>query len=443
MRIVQFVHGYPPEFGAGTERYTQALSRGLVAQGHVCLVVAGSDRPCLQPSITVEEDRGVEIARLIGCIQHYDFRPSTHHPGVEGLVRWLLNLWRPEIVHIQHWMRLTNTLVAVCRELNLPTVVTLHDQWVTCARVHRFQPGGQFCSDAGAPCVTCVDRDPQQQDWELEQELSLRQRILERELQLADRLLVPSAAQRRFLRQIIPTMPDRLEVVPLGSPVERKKGPQPSRLSVSGGPLKVGHWGYLAPEKGVHLLLEAAQLLPPDQRIEWHLYGLPSGPQYEERLVQLARGRSVFLHGRYVYDDLQSAGLDLAVFPSLCHETYSFVLDEACALGLPVIASNAGAFPERIGEAGLLFQQGDPGDLAKTIARLQENPAELARLRRAVGTGKVVPMEEHVARLEGIYRETLEGHSPASHVDHDDRKIPLIRGCDDQLRETDRAGEPV
>ncbi|MBZ0168963.1 MAG: glycosyltransferase [Kofleriaceae bacterium] len=440
MRIVQFVHGYPPEFVAGTERYTQGLSRMLVAHGHACLVIAGSERTASQPSMAVEWDGGVQIVRLIGCAGPDDRRPSVHNPPAEELIRWLLDLWRPEVAHVQHWMRLTNTVVGVCREFNLPTVVTLHDQWVACTRVHRFQPGEQLCSDLEAPCLSCVERDPWQRDWEIGERLSLRQRILERELRLAHRLLVPSAAQQDFLRQIVPAIPDRLEVVPLALPVRRRDRIDLPEKGYSNGPFRIGHWGYLAPGKGVHLLLEAAQLLPPDQRIEWHLYGLSSGPPYEERLERLAAGRSVFFHGRYTFEDVQSAGLDLAVFPSLCYETYSFVLDEAFSLGLPVVASNKGAFPERIGEAGLVFQQGDPGDLAKTIAWLLKNPAELARLKRAVSTGKVVPMEEHVTRLEKIYGEVVESREPERDADLAEREflLHLHRVVEDRDREIQR-----
>jgi glycosyltransferase involved in cell wall biosynthesis len=440
MRIVQLVHEYPPEFIGGTGRYTQGLSRMLVARGHACLVIAGSERISSQRSIAIEWDCGVQVARLIGCVGPNDRRPSVHDAEAEELIRWLLDLWKPEVVHVQHWMRLTNSLVAVCRELNLPTVVTLHDQWVACTRVHRFQPGEQLCSDLGPPCISCVDRDPWQRDWEIQERLSLRQRMLELELRLADCLLVPSRAQRDFLRRIVPVIPDRLEVVPLASPVRCRQRIDPQEKCFSDGLLRVGHWGYLAPGKGVHLLLEAAQLLPSDQRVEWHLYGLSSGPEYEERLERLARGRAVFLHGRYGYDDLQSAGLDLAVFPSLYYETYSFVLDEAFELGLPVIVPNRGAFAERIGEAGLLFQQGDPGDLAKKIAWLQENPAELARLRCAGQTGKVVPMEEHVAHLEKIYGEVIASRGPECDADLTEREflLHLHRVVEDRDREIQR-----
>lgn len=439
MRIVQFVHGYPPEFVAGTERYTQALSRSLVMRGHACLVVAGSDQGSSRPSITVEEDHGVQVVRLIGLFRCHGFRASIGDPEAEAMIRWVLALWKPDVIHLQHWVRLTNHLVTVAKEWNLPTVITLHDQWIGCTRFHRIQPNQQFCVDPVAPCASCVDRDPWQRGWEIEQELVLRQRTLERELRLADRLLVPSEAQRDFLQQIVPTIPDGLEVIPLGSPVERKKLIDPRENGFSDGPLKVGHWGYLAPAKGVHLLLEAAQLLPPDQEIEWHLYGLPADHSYEERLDRLSVGRSVFFHGRYIYEDLRSGVLDVAAFPSLCHETYSFVIDEAFALGLPVVVPNRGAFPERIGEAGLMFQWGDPGDLAKKIAWLQENPTELARLKRAIPTGKVLPMEDHVRRLEEIYQEVKECHAnkPVHDPDRGDRELlhHLYRVVEDRDRE--------
>ena len=33
MKLLQFVHGYPPELAGGTERYVQALSRALQERG--------------------------------------------------------------------------------------------------------------------------------------------------------------------------------------------------------------------------------------------------------------------------------------------------------------------------------------------------------------------------------------------------------------------------
>ena len=425
MRIVQFVHGHPPEFIAGTEKYTQSLSRRLVERGHTCMVVAGSDQASSRPSIAVDEDQGVQVVRLIGLSRRSGFRPVAHDPVAEEMIRWLLDLWRPELAHIQHWRRLTNTLVAVCREFDIPTVVTLHDQWIACSRVHRLQLNGTFCDGPAAPCASCVDRDPWQMRGEIERELSLRGRALELELQWSDHVLVPSQAQKQFLQQIASVPAHRLEVVPLGSPVAGKERLDPQRTGFPVTPLRVGYWGYLTAEKGVHLLLEAAQRLPKDEKIEWHLYGPPVDPVYEMRLYRLALGRPVFFHRNYVHDDLLPARLDIAVFPSLCHETYSFVLDEAFQLGLPVVVPNRGALCERVGEAGLLFNYGDAGDLAEKIEFLLQNPEALARLKRAGMVGKVVSMEDHVTRLEKIYQEVVDSHKPGPMPEREYRKLLL------------------
>jgi glycosyltransferase involved in cell wall biosynthesis len=55
------------------------------------------------------------------------------------------------------------------------------------------------------------------------------------------------------------------------------------------------------------------------------------------------------------------------VLPSLTRpnwiEKFGRVLIEAMACGVPVVGSNSGEIPNVIGEAGLIFKEGDPDDL--------------------------------------------------------------------------------
>ena len=44
MKIVQVVHGYPPEVAGGTERYVELITRELCAAGHDLHVIAGQRR---------------------------------------------------------------------------------------------------------------------------------------------------------------------------------------------------------------------------------------------------------------------------------------------------------------------------------------------------------------------------------------------------------------
>ncbi len=425
MKVVQFVHGYPPEFIGGTESYLRAFSQRLVRRGHSCLVVAGSNRPWPEPSLALSEDAGVDVARLIGMSRRQGFRPATYDPAVEGLTRKLLGWWRPELVHVHHWSRLTNNLVAICRALEIPTVVTLHDQWIACSRYHRIRPDEGFCADRAAPCASCVDRDPWQSIEEIERELALRERAIQQEFRLAERLLVPSCAQQAFVQTIAGLPPDRLEVVPLGSPREPMAEMHHDRPRSMGGPLKVGHWGYLLPEKGVHLLLEAARRLSNEASVEWHIYGKAPDPAYEIRLMKLADGLPVIFHGDYTFRGLCSDNLDLAIFPSLCCETYSFVLDEAFLLGVPVLAANRGAFRERVGGAGLLFQCGDVGDLVEKLESVLRTPEALHRLKQEATMEKVVSMDDHASRIEKVYQEVVDTYVPGPEPEQDHRELLL------------------
>lgn len=72
-------------------------------------------------------------------------------------------------------------------------------------------------------------------------------------------------------------------------------------------------------------------------------------------------------------------GAEVFVYPSL-FEGFGLPPLEAMALGAPVVASRAAAIPEVVGEAALLADAADPGDLARAILRVLASPALGRRL---------------------------------------------------------------
>jgi len=423
MRILQIVHGYPPEFVAGTELYVQALSRGLVGAGHRCFVLAGTSRTDASPGLLTVEQDGVPVTRFVSTSPRIGHWAEYYNPEAEALVRGYLEMLRPDIVHLHHWLHLTGNLVAICKELKLPVIVTLHDLWTTCARIHRVLKGEVFCHERPSPvvCTPCVPRDPWQSDEEVAREVSLRQEQLTQELELADRLIAPSLAHKALLQTMWDLPDHRIHVLPHGSisglapPASSDAPGSPER------PLQIGHWGYLTPEKGVHVLLEAIHHLRDPSAVEVHLFGIAEGPEYQQRLQGLARGLSVTFHGPYRPADLAKLELDIAAFPSFYHESYSFVLDEAFQLGLPVIVSDRGAMPDRIGEAGLTFPAGDAAALARWIQSLLDDPGLMMKLKEA-RPGPIVSMEEHIAMLSEHYGQVLSSPEPKPIPPSDDLK---------------------
>lgn len=63
----------------------------------------------------------------------------------------------------------------------------------------------------------------------------------------------------------------------------------------------------------------------------------------------------------------------LFVFPSTV-ETFGNPLLEAMSFGVPIACSNTAAMPEVIGDAGLMFDPSDEGDIAEKIKQLLDNP---------------------------------------------------------------------
>ncbi|HEX9868095.1 MAG TPA: glycosyltransferase [Candidatus Tectomicrobia bacterium] len=435
MRILQIAHGYPPEFITGTERYVEALSRGLVEAGHRCFVLAGTvRRESYHGLVTVMQD-GVAVTRVVSASREIDHWTQYDNAEAEILIRGYLEMLRPDLVHVHHWLRLTGNLVAICKELGLPVVVTLHDAWTTCARIHRVLNGETLCTKPPSEmvCTPCVPRHPWHSDEEVASEIAIRQEWVERELRLADEVITPSLAQKSLVERMLRLPEDRIQVVPLGTPSSMVV---PHTARAPGYPerrLRMAYWGAIKPEKGVHVLLEAVRRLSDPSAVEVHLFGIIETPKYQQRLLELASGISVTFHDSCDSNDLAGNELDLAVVTSFYHESYSFVLDEAFQLGLAVIVSDRGALPERVGPGGLVFPAGDAAAVAHHIQALLDDPTLLSMMKCA-HAGKVVSMRKHLAQLSEVYGEVMSSveSRPIPASDHLERLARKHRQLSDR-----------
>lgn len=411
MRILQIVHGFPPESNAGTEQYCAMLCRHLRQRGHTVAVLAGSgQRAPRAMTATVEQD-GFEVRRYLRAEDRYSGWVNEHDPEAEHALREILTSFQPEVVHVQHWYRLTRNLVAICAS-HAPVVVTLHDCWISCPRIHRIRKDGSYCAGPlqAAPCLECVDRMPQQTDREIADALALRQQEIQAELSQAAVIIVPSEAHYTLLVGQREMPEGRVIVLQHGSlqTVTGWKGRDAPSAASRHRPLRIGHWGHLLHHKGTHLLLEAVHRLRDPLTVHVHLIGAALDAPYERQLQDLARGLSVQFHGAYQPADLQAVNLDLAVFPSITSESYSFTLDEALQAGLPVLVSDRGALSERIGAAGMTFRAGDPDDLARRIQEIVDAPETLRAMGLDIRMERLCSMAAHTAIMEKIYEDVID-----------------------------------
>jgi glycosyltransferase involved in cell wall biosynthesis len=149
----------------------------------------------------------------------------------------------------------------------------------------------------------------------------------------------------------------------------------------------VGYLGRLVPEKGIADLVDALARLPSTI----HLRLIGDGVQrraIEQQIAAHQLGARVELLPGVNSTAVPTAlhGLDALVLPSRTmpnwKEQFGRVLIEAMSCGVPVIGSSSGEIPHVIGDAGLVFPEGDVAALAAAIQRLATTPAHYADLRQ-------------------------------------------------------------
>jgi glycosyltransferase involved in cell wall biosynthesis len=178
----------------------------------------------------------------------------------------------------------------------------------------------------------------------------------------------------------------------------------------------IGYVGRLVEEKGVDLLIGAVSGLKGD----WRLEIVGSGPMRDALAALVDR---LSLYDRVTFRPwLPSAQLpaiystlDALVLPSRSKpswkEQFGRTLIEAMACGAPVIGSTCGEIPNVVGDAGLLFPEGDAGALRAHLERLMCDPG-LRRDLAARGRARVLQhyTQRQIAQATAaVYRFVLAG----------------------------------
>ncbi|MGC1383371.1 MAG: glycosyltransferase family 4 protein [Candidatus Acidiferrales bacterium] len=170
--------------------------------------------------------------------------------------------------------------------------------------------------------------------------------------------------------------------------------------------------GRLTREKGVETLLSAWQRV----KSKGTLKIIGEGPLESRVREFVAQNRGVeWLGPKSSSEVKQMMGAATAlVFPSEWYEPFGRVAIESFAKGTPVITSRLAGMVEivRDGQTGLLFNPGDPEDLAQKMDWAIEHPDEIRTMRRAARAEyqRTYTIEQNLGALIHAYRTV--GRSP-------------------------------
>jgi glycosyltransferase involved in cell wall biosynthesis len=415
VRILYVVHGFPPDEQAGTELQTETVARRMEELGHETFVFAASRR--LSPGET--QPLGGRAGRRIGVPVGPDYALDVVNAEFRRELERYLDEVRPDVLHIQHLLFLSADVIEAAKARRIPVVVGLHDFWFQCPLVHpgpsnRHPFRGAWWGLAcfwhhGRPGILGVASLARRGVLRSRVRLHLeRARLLRGQLEAADIVLAPSEFVRRSFERFGVSR-GRLHVLPHA--VER----MPTAPRATESPVRFGFVGSLTSHKGVDVLCEAFSRTAGDSTLT--LFGCCDDPVFFGRLGPYL-GSRIRYEGEFEHDRLADVygRFDVLVVPSRVHESFSMVVAEAQAFGLPVVVTRTGALPELVVDRqnGLLVPPGNVRALAAALARMSD-PREVDRLR--LGVPAPMAPEEHARRLDAVYRAlvpTARGAQPSS-----------------------------
>jgi len=451
MKILQVVHYYLPRHQAGTELYTRALARQFRKHGHRVYIFTSEDRS--GPGFKLEEDdyEGSPVFRL--CHSEVgDFRSGYQRPEFDVLFGETLDRVKPDVVHFQHLFRLSTGFVQEAGKRRLPGIMTLADYWLVCPAIIMLKPENALCAgpDQGRSCVNCPHAfsafASDQPGWfwkNLETGISYAHKLKRRlppslvdsaraalgkkqeygkKLELinqrwmemkktADQLSLLISPSRFLMEMAVRSKivaPEKIIFSDYGFETEgfAKAGQGPRQE----GTLTLGFIGTLVGHKGAHVLIRAMKALP-EAAVELKIFGEPKDfPGYVRSLKKLSgKDPRIKWMGRVEHDRVAEAlgQIDILVAPSLWYENSPLTIHEAFMAGVPVIAGNIGGMKELVEEGGgLLFEPGNPADLADKINKIAANPARLSELRQTIPPVKSI--EDNCQELMLIYQMLIK-----------------------------------
>jgi phosphatidylinositol alpha-mannosyltransferase len=329
---------YTWEVPGGVREHVSGLAEALIELGHYVSVIAPADDDAVLPAYVVPAGRAVPVP-YNGSVA----RLSFGFLSASRVRRWLKD-GDFDVLHVHEPAAPSLSLLA-CWVADGPIVATMH----------AAMPRSRVLHAAGPILASALEK-------------------------ISGRIAVAEAARSTLVEH----MGGDAVLIPNGVNVHRYEKAEP----LAGFPGTGGALGFLGrmdePRKGLDILLAAFSLLAPE-RPGLRLLIAGRGDQ-EDALSQVpaAYRDRVILLGQVSDDDRVRMlhSVDVFCAPNTGGESFGYVLVEAMASGAPIVASDIDAFRQvlRGGEAGELFEVGNPAGLAAAASRMLDDPVHRAAL---------------------------------------------------------------
>jgi glycosyl transferase, group 1 family protein / moaA/nifB/pqqE family protein len=425
MHILKIIHGYPPQYNAGSEVYSQSICTEL-SKYHRLSVFTREENP-YTPCFSIREEKINENLTLY-LINNPQGKDGYRHQQMDDVFSSLIKKLQPNIAHIGHLNHLSTGLVDVLEQFKIPIIYTLHDFWLMCPRgqfltrsIGRAEGNFQLCThqDDKKCAIDCYKvyfsgiKENEANDVEQwESWVHSRMEEIKRIVSKINLFIAPSKYLKDRFEEDFHISRDKIIYLDYGFPTEYLV---PTEKIKKDEPYTFGYIGTHIPAKGVNLLIDAFKKIEKPAILK--IFGRENGQSTKalQAMACSSKNKIEFL-GEYMNHNLVNdvfSKVDCIVVPSIWRENSPLVIHEAQACKIPVITADFGGMKEYVAHNvnGLLFKHRETDSLAEQLNFAISNPEKMKELG-SVGylyseNGTIPNIKEHCKQLEIIYQNIM------------------------------------
>jgi glycosyltransferase involved in cell wall biosynthesis len=425
MKILKIIHGYPPNYNAGSEVYSQSICNELSKRHQISLFTREENVYEADHVIRKERRDGIDFF-IVNKARDKD---GYKHLDLDIKFSELLHEIKPDVAHIGHLNHLSTGIVGVLKKQNIPIVFTLHDFWLMCPRGQFLQVNfknpdfHQLCNgqDNQKCAKNCYNRffsGQSDEETDLDYWTNWIKRRMAETKRIVDDVDIFIAPSQYLLSRFVTDFSlsnEKITYLDYGFPLHyltptAKQNPRTD--------FTFGYIGTHIPAKGIDLLIKAFSKIKTKAKLK--IWGRENGQSTKIlKMLTINAPNSIEFCGEYVNTNLATevfANVDCIVVPSIWGENSPLVIHEAQACQIPIVTADFGGMSEYVNhlENGLLFKHRDENDLAEKMQFALGNPKLMQRLGCRgylfKENGDVPNIETHCQQLELIYQQVINFH---------------------------------
>lgn len=420
MHILKIIHGYPTNYNAGSEVYSQSICTEL-SKHHKVSVFTREENP-YSSCFSIREQK-VNNNLTLYFVNNPQGKDGYRHKQMDDNFSELLIQIKPDIAHVGHVNHLSTGLIDELNKLKIPIVYTLHDFWLMCPRGQFLTrsightDNFQLCEKQNdKKCATdCykvyfsgikVNENFEVENWSN----WIHQRMIETKaiLNKVDLFIAPSNYLRdRFINEFnVPA--DKIVYLDYGFPIEYLTQTEKKKEIEN---FTFGYIGTHIPAKGINQLIEAFCKIQEPASLK--IFGRHNGQSTNALKLLAAKSKNkIEFEGEYINHNLANdvfSKVDCIVVPSIWAENSPLVIHEAQACKVPVITADYGGMKEYVQHNvnGLLFEHRNANSLAEQMKFAISNPDKMKTFGKRgylySADGSVPNIKDHCKELEKIY----------------------------------------